>query len=91
LWLFSALTGRLRPKPAHDEMADFDKAEEEAAAADAGSVDDDDSEDIGKKTPSTDSAEDFELLEKSVDELGGAKTSGSQKPGAAKKRKGKKR
>ncbi len=54
-------------------------------------VDDEDSE-PGKRTPSTDSAEDFELLEKSVDDLGKAKSSGSsQKQGKATKRKNKKR
>ncbi|KAH8891868.1 hypothetical protein GQ53DRAFT_864691 [Thozetella sp. PMI_491] len=54
-------------------------------------IDDDDSE-PGKRTPSTDSAEDFELLEKSVDDLGKAKSSGSsQKQGKASKRKNKKR
>lgn len=54
-------------------------------------VEDDDSE-PGKRTPSTDSAEEFELLEKSVDDLGKAKSTGaSQKPGKASKRKTKKR
>ena len=46
----------------------------------------------GKATPSTGSAEDFELLEKSVDDLGEAKATGSQKQGnKAGKRKNKKR
>ncbi len=53
-------------------------------------IDDDDSE-PGKRTPSTDSAEDFELLEKSVDELGKAKSSGASQKGKASKRKSKKR
>lgn len=56
-------------------------------------ADDDDAEsEPGKPTPSSGSAEDFELLEKSVDELGQAKTSGSQRQGGkAGKRKNKKR
>lgn len=48
----------------------------------------------GKRTPSTDSAEDFELLDKSIESLGKdtAKASGaSQKQGKAGKRKNKKR
>ena len=52
-------------------------------------VDDEDSE-PGKHTPSTDSAEEFELVEKSVDDLGKARSSGtSQKQ--ANRRKVKKR
>lgn len=54
----------------------------------------DNSSEPGKNTPSTGSAgEDFELLEKSVDELGRAKTTGSQKQGGNKagKRKNKKK
>jgi hypothetical protein len=56
--------------------------------------DEDDDSEPGKRTPSTDSAEDFELLDKSVESLGRdtAKASGAaQKQGKAGKRKNKKR
>lgn len=55
--------------------------------------DEDTSEESGKRTPSTDSAEDFELLDKSVElDANKAKTTGaSQKQGKAGKRKNKKR
>jgi hypothetical protein len=88
VWMFNAVTGRIFGR--NDQLPDLIEIAEDDTVADAGIVDDEES-DVGKKTPSTDSAEDFELLEKSVDDLGGAKTSGSQKPGAAKKRKNKKR
>lgn len=45
----------------------------------------------GKRTPSTDSAEDFELVEKSVDSLGQAKSSGKSSGNKPGKRKNKKR
>lgn len=56
-------------------------------------VNDDEDSEPGRLTPSTGSAEDFELLEKSVDSLGQAKASGTQKAGGnkASKRKNKKR
>lgn len=64
--------------------------EDEAEEAEVVEYDDD--SESGKPTPSSGSAEDFELLEKSVDELGQAKASGnSQKGGKATKRKNKKR
>lgn len=54
--------------------------------------DDEDDSEPGKRTPSTDSAEDFEMLDKSVESLDKAKTTGaSQKQGKAGKRKNKKR
>lgn len=56
--------------------------------------DDEDDSEPGKRTPSTDSAEDFELLDNSVESLGKdvARASGaSQKQGKAGKRKNKKR
>jgi hypothetical protein len=40
--------------------------------------DNDDDSDLAQRTPSTDSADDFELLEKSVDDLPKAKTTSSQ-------------
>ncbi|KAL1842076.1 hypothetical protein VTJ49DRAFT_6058 [Mycothermus thermophilus] len=68
-----------------------DSAGEEPTEVEVVEDDDADSE-PGKATPSSGSADDFEMLEKSVDELGRAKTSGSQsKGGKATKRKNKKR
>lgn len=85
LAIFAMTVGRFLPKRA-EEADDYDEAEQEDAANY-----DDDSE-PGKATPTTDSAEDFELLEKSVDDLGQAKASGSQQLGnKAGKRKTKKR
>ncbi|KAK3904508.1 hypothetical protein C8A05DRAFT_13608 [Staphylotrichum tortipilum] len=89
LWAYRLTVGRVFPKHAEDE---FEEDGEEATEVEAVDNDDADSE-PGKPTPSSGSAEDFEILEKSVDELGQAKTSGSQKQGgkAASKRKTKKR
>jgi len=84
LWAFQITLGRFLPSRAigDDETEEGLLAEEEDEA---------DSE-PGKATPSTDSAEDFEMLEKSVDDLGQAKATGSQKQGnKAGKRKNKKR
>ena len=68
--------------------AEGDEAEEE----NQGEIVEDEDSEPGKRTPSTDSAEEFELLEKSVDDLGKAKSTGaSQKSGKASKRKTKKR
>ncbi|KAI1418868.1 hypothetical protein F5Y12DRAFT_386305 [Xylaria sp. FL1777] len=50
-------------------------------------VDEDADSDVAQRTPSTDSADDFELLEKSIEELPKPKTTGSQaQAGKAKKR-----
>lgn len=86
LWVFRVTAGRLLSK--RDASAD------EGAAAEAKAVEDNDDADSepGKATPSSGSADDFEMLEKSVDELGRAKTSGSQRQGGkASKRKNKKK
>ncbi|KAK0731029.1 hypothetical protein B0H67DRAFT_563592 [Lasiosphaeris hirsuta] len=90
IWAFQSTLGRLLPKRATDD--DSHDAQQEGEEL-LGDDDADDSEEPGKATPSTDSAEDFELLEKSIDELGQAKASGSQKQGGGKtsKRKNKKR
>jgi hypothetical protein len=88
LWAYRLTVGRLLPKRA--EEAEEDEGEEitEVEALD----NDDTGSEPGKPTPSSGSAEDFEILEKSVDELGRAKTSGTQKQGGkASKRKTKKR
>ncbi|KAJ2969540.1 hypothetical protein NUW58_g9965 [Xylaria curta] len=60
-----------------------------APASEAGEGDqaDDADSDVAQRTPSTSSADDFELLDKSVDDLQQPKTSGSQaQSGKAKKR-----
>lgn len=88
LWIYQLTLGRLVPKRAEDD-AEYDG--EDTTEGEGLDNDDADSE-PGKLTPSSGSAEDFELLEKSVDELGQAKTSGTQKQGGkASKRKTKKR
>lgn len=86
LWAYRLTIGRLIPKRTEDVAEDDAKVEAEV-------LDDDDVDsEPGKPTPSSGSAEDFELLEKSVDELGQAKASGNQKQGGkASKRKNKKR
>ena len=85
LWAYELTLGRLISK----RTENVSEEDEDAELLDH---DDEDSE-SGKLTPSTGSAEDFELLEKSIDELGQAKASGnSQKQGGkASKRKTKKR
>ena len=75
LWAYRLTLGRLVTKRVEGVAGDED---EEATEVEVLDNDDADSE-PGKPTPSSGSAEDFELLEKSVDELGQAKTSGSQK------------
>jgi hypothetical protein len=88
LWAYQLTLGRFLSKRT-DDLAEDDA--EETTEVEAADNDDADSE-PGKPTPSSGSAEDFELLEKSVDDLGQAKTSGSQKQGGkASKRKNKKR
>jgi len=89
LWAFQLTVGRFLPKGAAGIVEGEDEMEESKELL--GGEDEEDSE-PGKATPSTDSAEDFELLEKSVDDLGEAKASGSQRQGnKAGKRKNKKR
>ncbi|KAI1142648.1 hypothetical protein F5Y05DRAFT_126161 [Hypoxylon sp. FL0543] len=79
IWAYSATLGKLfrAPKSADniDEQVDEELETQEAAET----FDDDSSSDQPQRTPSTDSAEDFELLEKSVEELPNkTKTTGSQ-------------
>ncbi|KAK0734486.1 hypothetical protein B0T26DRAFT_73719 [Lasiosphaeria miniovina] len=87
LWAYSLTVGRLFAKQGGGNGAEDQPAEDEFV-----DNDEEDSE-PGKATPSTDSAEEFELLEKSVDDLGQAKTTGSSQKqgGKAGKRKNKKR
>ncbi|KAK3990367.1 hypothetical protein QBC44DRAFT_325599 [Cladorrhinum sp. PSN332] len=94
VWAFNLTIGRLLPKRANADAEEYDDDElVQGGGGDAAApeeTDDVDSE-PGKNTPST-GGSDFELLEKSVDELGRAKASGSQnKQRAATKRKSKKR
>ncbi|KAM7199277.1 hypothetical protein V8F33_004525 [Rhypophila sp. PSN 637] len=89
LWAYRRTLGRFLSKGASEdgEYEDFAEDDQEEDVSD-------NSSEPGKNTPSSGSAgEDFELLEKSVDELGQAKTTGSQKPGGNKagKRKNKKK
>ncbi|KAM7205547.1 hypothetical protein V8F20_003131 [Naviculisporaceae sp. PSN 640] len=91
IWAYRCTLGRFLSKPEAEgdeyEAVDQEGEQEEEAISD-------NSSEPGKNTPSTGSAgEDFELLEKSVDELGQAKTTGSQKQGGNKagKRKNKKK
>ncbi|KAK4444266.1 hypothetical protein QBC34DRAFT_442636 [Podospora aff. communis PSN243] len=85
LWVFGLTLGRFLPKG----VAKVEEENDEEAEPLAGEEED---SEPGKATPSTGSAEDFELLEKSVDDLGEAKATGSQKQdNKAGKRKNKKR
>ncbi|KAL2176083.1 uncharacterized protein P884DRAFT_286169 [Thermothelomyces heterothallicus CBS 202.75] len=86
LWIYRLTLGRVFSKRAEDGGEGGDEVTEVEF------VDDDADSEPGKATPSSGSAEDFELLEKSVDELGQAKSSGTQKPGGkASKRKNKRK
>lgn len=87
LWVYRITVGRLLSKRSPIESEE--QAEE--AAPEAAENDGEDSE-PGRPTPSSGSAEDFEMLEKSVDELGRAKASGNNPKGSkVTKRKNKKR
>ncbi|KAH8175802.1 dnaJ domain-containing protein [Sarocladium implicatum] len=79
LFFYDQTLGRVVPRKA-------------AAAEELDVVVDEDDSDEPQRTPSTDSAgEDFELLDKSVDSLGKAKSTGTQKAGKPSKRKGRKK
>ncbi|KAI0007458.1 hypothetical protein F4779DRAFT_502588 [Xylariaceae sp. FL0662B] len=86
-WVYGLTLGRVfgKPKPVDDsdEQAEDDEVEE--------LIDDDDDSDPPQRTPSTGSAEDFELLEKSVEELPKPKTTSSQPQGSGKAKKRNKR
>ncbi len=87
IWFFATTVGRFLSKKSDD---DDDEAEDDDVADAATAGEEDDSE-PGKATPSTDSNEEFELLDKSTDSL--AKVTGSQPAGKGKsnKRKGRKK
>ncbi|KAK4196955.1 hypothetical protein QBC40DRAFT_286400 [Triangularia verruculosa] len=88
-WVYGLTIGRIFKKRTADPESD----EEIDEPTETEVVNDDEDSEPGRLTPSTGSAEDFELLEKSVDSLGQAKASGTQKSGGnkASKRKNKKR
>lgn len=92
LWVYHLAVGRFLSKRNGDTGDDEEYDVNEITELEHNENDDADSE-PGKATPSSGSAEDFELLEKSVDELGQAKTSGTQKQGGGKasKRKNKRK
>ncbi|KAI1186270.1 hypothetical protein F5B17DRAFT_368669 [Nemania serpens] len=88
-WVYGLTVGRFlgQSSDAADTASETDGAQDHATAAD----DNDDSadSDAPQRTPSTDSADGFELLEKSIDELSQQpKATGSSQPqsGKAKKR-----
>ena len=74
--MFNSTIGRLLPASTATDIPEVTVEGEES--------------DRPQMTPTTDS-EEFELLEKSTDSLGKAKTSGAQSSGKANKRKGKKK
>ncbi|KAK3941112.1 hypothetical protein QBC46DRAFT_383706 [Diplogelasinospora grovesii] len=93
LWAYKMSVGRVfgKKQAGEDDMVDEEVEEVEVEAE----VSDKESSDPGKATPSTpsaDSAEEFEILEKSLNDLGEAKATGSQRQGnKASKRKGNKK
>ncbi|KAH6619451.1 hypothetical protein B0J18DRAFT_385673 [Chaetomium sp. MPI-SDFR-AT-0129] len=92
LWAYHLAIGRFLSKRTGDSGEDEEYDVNEVTELEHQDNDNTDSE-PGKATPSSGSADDFELLEKSVDELGQAKTSGTQKQGGGKasKRKNKRK
>ncbi|KAJ9142177.1 Endoplasmic reticulum domain-containing protein [Pleurostoma richardsiae] len=99
IWVYKLSVGRLLADKTEDGAEDTSEAEEAAPGHDFKEVagaDTDDSEEPGKRTPSTTGSDGFELLDKSVEDLSGngGKATGSQpqqKQGKSGKRKGKKR
>lgn len=89
LWAFRSTIGRFLPKPTVPEI----EVTAAGAAADDNAQDESESASPSQQnTPATDSAgEDFEMISKSTDSLGRAKTSGAQQGGKANKRKGRKK
>ncbi|KAI1491841.1 hypothetical protein F5X96DRAFT_445352 [Biscogniauxia mediterranea] len=83
-WLYAATLGKVVGKPKNAESSDEETEDEVIDEV----VGDDDDSDPPQRTPSTDSAEGFELLEKSVEDLPKPKATSSQPQsgGKAKKR-----
>lgn len=95
IWAFAITVGRVfSKKQDSDDESDFENDDADISDFKEVNAADTDSE-PGKHTPSTGSVDDdFELLDKSVEDLGAAKASGSQaqqKQGKSNKRKNKKR
>ena len=90
IWLYGLTVGRVLSKKEQGEDSEEDDLVDDYKEVNA--ADTDDSE-PGRRTPSTGSADDgFELLDKSVEDLGKATGSqAQQKQGKSGKRKGKKR
>lgn len=100
IWFYRLTAGRLlskrRDAEVKEEEGELDDGAEEAMVPDGDGEED---SEPGKRTPSTDSAEDFEMLDKSVEELEkkegatttGAAASGQKQGGKASKRRNKKR
>ncbi len=88
-WIYSATIGKVLPSPKGEDNLDDQVEEDEAAGQEI--VVDDSSSDAAQRTPSTDSAEDFELLDKSVEDLSAkqppSKATGSQAQGSGKAKK----
>ncbi|OTA97880.1 hypothetical protein M434DRAFT_391492, partial [Hypoxylon sp. CO27-5] len=80
IWAFSVTVGKVFGKPKSADNLDEQVDEEPEIQEEVGETfDDDSSSDQAQRTPSTGSAEDFELLEKSVEELPSkTKATGSQ-------------
>ncbi|KAI1082925.1 hypothetical protein F5B20DRAFT_530883 [Whalleya microplaca] len=81
-WAYALTLGKVFGKPKAADNLD-EQVEEEVEEL----IDDDDDSDPPQRTPSTGSAEDFELLEKSVEELPKPKTTSSQAQGSGKAKK----
>jgi hypothetical protein len=93
IWLYGLTAGRVLEKLGKNKSGADEDADDVAEAGAEGVVDDDDSE-PAQPTPSSDSAaDDFEFLDKSVESVAKAKSTGAQGGGGGKanKRKGKKR
>ncbi|KAL8414961.1 hypothetical protein RB594_005970 [Gaeumannomyces avenae] len=86
IWAYRSTAGRILGGNKDYEALPAEDIDDEPTPAD-----DDDSSEPGKRTPSTDSAEDFELLEKSTDSLGEAKSAQGKGNKSASKRKQKKK
>ncbi|XXG93822.1 hypothetical protein Hte_000071 [Hypoxylon texense] len=89
-WAYSATVGRVLGAPRSEDNLDEQVDEDEELEATEELIDDS-SSDQPQRTPSTDSAEDFELLEKSVDSLAGGKPGKATGSQAQQQNKAKKR
>ncbi|KAI1828430.1 hypothetical protein F4861DRAFT_50 [Xylaria intraflava] len=81
-WIYAAAIGKaLGTTPSTAEGVEGDNAAAEEP------VDDDADSDVAQRTPSTGSTDDFEFLEKSVEDLPKSKTTGTQAQGSGKAKK----